>query len=220
MEKTTIAAIIIAVIIAVALIVIGLIYLIKYLNHKKKLQQEIVPLSLTPILVPSYIPAAPSTNLSPVLTTFIKPEIFTNSINTVCQLPTGPWTETCKLPSVQGTIMQAECLDNNNNYKTSRLDLSLCGAGNVENEDGILTCKEGTNLCSTNITTCTIPPSEPFYLSCSNIRNNGKILYGYCKDNENKDNATILDLSTCEQGSAIENVNGKLSCAHGTGFCY
>lgn len=217
MEKTTIAAIIIAVIIVVALIIIGLIYLIKYLNHKKKLQQERIPLSLTPILVPSPVPTPPNT--TPVLTTFIKPKVFTTSINSICQLPTGSWTETCKLPSIQGSILQAECLDNSNTYRNTRLDLNLCGEGPVENENGFLTCKEGTNLCSTNIKTCTIPSSEPFYLTCNNIRNNGQILYGYCKDNENNDNPTILDLSSCEQGSAIENINGKLSCTHGTGFC-
>jgi len=142
-----------------------------------------------------------------------------NNINTICQLPTGSWTKTCKIPSVQNGIMKASCLDNNGEYKDTTLDLNLCAYGDVSNENGILTCKAGSGMCAKNTKTCNVPNTEPYNYNCNDIRLNGQILYAYCKDNAGNENPTILDLSTCEQGSLIENIDGTLSCTTGIGFC-
>ncbi|AGC02087.1 hypothetical protein H012_gp370 [Acanthamoeba polyphaga moumouvirus] len=64
-----------------------------------------------------------------------------------CILPTGAWQQTCTNPSLNGSILTAQCRDSSGTPKSTTLDLSKCSTGPVTNNGGVLTCTPGTGLC-------------------------------------------------------------------------
>ena len=98
-----------------------------------------------------------------------------------------------------GNVLTAHCKDQNGVVIHTRLYVADCW-GDVTNENGELVC-----------TSRRLPPGS-YSASCSTCRMDGSALRCTCRDRNNTQIKTALDLASCQWGSAITNKDGHLQC--------
>jgi hypothetical protein len=122
-------------------------------------------------------------------------------------LPEGTWRETCRDPYLRGDTLGALCMDLNRRWRESRIDVSECRGGRIENDDGRLQCERrggwggggwGGNAGGT------------FRASCRDIRQDGPMIRARCQDQDGNWRTSRIDARECRQD--IANIDGRLAC--------
>jgi hypothetical protein len=115
------------------------------------------------------------------------------------RLPGGSYTQSCKNAAMYGSVLTAECKDQNGIQIKTRLYVRDC-VGDIENESGELRCS-ARRL-----------PSGSYARTCTACRTEGSSLECTCRDTKQQAIRTRLDLASCEWGGAVENKDGHLQC--------
>jgi hypothetical protein len=115
------------------------------------------------------------------------------------RLPSGSYSRTCDNETMIGSVLTAECKDQNGIMIRSRLYVRTC-VGDISNEFGELVC-EGRRL-----------PQGSYSQSCTACSSEGSSLRCTCRDTMAAPIKTQLDLASCDWGSRITNKDGHLQC--------
>lgn len=115
------------------------------------------------------------------------------------RLPSGSYERSCERIAMVGSVLTANCKDQNGVMIHSRLYVRDCW-GDVTNEYGELVCGERRL------------PRGSYSESCGECRTDGSALRCSCKDTRGNSIHTTLDLASCEWQSGITNKDGHLQC--------
>ncbi len=113
--------------------------------------------------------------------------------------PSGSYTRSCNNIQMLGSVLTAQCKDQNGVTIRTRLYVRDCW-GDVSNRDGELEC---TNRR---------PPSGNYSQSCRGCSTVGSALRCTCRDERQAEIRTTLDLASCQWGAGITNKDGHLQC--------
>ncbi len=113
--------------------------------------------------------------------------------------PSGSYSRTCSDEQMLGSVLVADCKDQNGITIRTRLYVGNC-AGDISNVFGELVC------ASRRV------PSGSYSRSCSSCRANGSALECTCRDTKQKPIQTALDLASCTWRRDISNKDGHLQC--------
>jgi len=121
--------------------------------------------------------------------------------------PPGTYRDSCDRIWHDGETLHARCRDLDGRSRPSTLGgISSC-RGDIGNSNGRLTCATGSAAA----------PRGNYAQSCSNIRATNERLTAVCRTLGSGERESILD-DPGECSTAIENIDGFLSCVKGTGF--
>ena len=115
------------------------------------------------------------------------------------RLPSGSYSRTCSDISMVGSVLTANCKDQNGETIKSRLYVRDCW-GDVTNEFGELVCKNRRL------------PEGSYLQTCGACATVGSALRCTCRDIKQNSIRTTLDLASCRWGSGITNKDGHLQC--------
>jgi CVNH domain len=115
------------------------------------------------------------------------------------RLPSGSYSRTCSDISMVGSVLTANCKDQNGETIKSRLYVRDCW-GDVTNELGELVC-QSRRL-----------PEGSYSQTCTACATAGSALRCTCRDTKQNSIRTSLDLASCRWGSGITNKDGHLQC--------
>jgi hypothetical protein len=113
--------------------------------------------------------------------------------------PTGSYSRTCNNETMLGSVLTAECKDQNGITIRTRLYVRNC-VGDIANIFGELVC-DGRRL----------PPGS-YSRSCNACSAEGSALRCTCRDTKGASIKTALDLASCAWRSDITNKDGHLQC--------
>jgi len=113
--------------------------------------------------------------------------------------PSGSYSRTCRDEQMIGSVLTAECKDQNGIMIRTRLYVRDC-VGDIENVNGELVCQNRRLPSGTYTQTCTACASEGGSLRCT------------CRDTKQAPIKTQLDLTSCDRSSRITNKDGHLQC--------
>lgn len=113
--------------------------------------------------------------------------------------PSGSYSRTCNDAAMLGSVLTAQCKDQNGVTIHSRLYVRDCG-GDITNVFGELVC-ESRRL-----------PRGSYSQSCSSCSAEGSSLRCTCRDTKQAAIKTALDLASCDWNSSITNKDGHLQC--------
>jgi hypothetical protein len=113
--------------------------------------------------------------------------------------PSGSYSRTCNNETMLGSVLTAECKNQNGNNIRTRLYVRTC-VGDIANIMGELVC-DGRRL-----------PRGSYSQSCNACAAEGSALRCTCRDTKGVMIKTALDLASCEWGSDITNKDGHLQC--------
>jgi hypothetical protein len=114
-------------------------------------------------------------------------------------VPSGSYSRTCSRETLIGSVLTAECKDQNGITIRTRLYVRDC-VGDITNVFGELECARRRLPGGSYNQSCTACTSEGGSLRCT------------CTDIKQKPIRTQLDLSSCDWGSRITNKDGHLQC--------
>jgi len=130
------------------------------------------------------------------------------------ELPSGPWTETCRDGVLNGTILRASCQDRNGIWRSTFLDLATC-TGEIGNVDGQLVCL---------LAAAPPPGGSPKLMAMRDTLPTGKwvqfcrsatlanyLMRAECYAGDGQWQTSNLDLSTCTTTDVTSN-GGRLVC--------
>jgi hypothetical protein len=115
------------------------------------------------------------------------------------RLPSGSYSRTCNDAQMIGSVLTANCKDQNGVTIRTRLYVRDCW-GDVTNEQGELVCSNRR------------APDGNYSRSCNACNTVGSALRCTCKDTKQNSIRTTLDLASCQWGSGITNKDGHLQC--------
>ena len=115
------------------------------------------------------------------------------------RLPSGSYSRSCKNATMIGSVLTAECKDQNGETIRTRLYVRNC-VGDISNEFGELVC--GSRRL----------PSGSYSQTCNACRDEGSSLQCTCRDMKQNPIKTALDLASCDWGGRIVNKDGHLQC--------
>jgi hypothetical protein len=115
------------------------------------------------------------------------------------RLPSGSYSRTCSDERMIGSVLTAECKDQNGVTIRTRLFVRGC-VGDIANVYGELVC-ERQRL-----------PEGSFNRTCSGCTAQGSSLRCLCRDTKGASIKTALDLSSCDWSGGITNKDGHLQC--------
>ena len=118
--------------------------------------------------------------------------------------PRGSYSRTCNSAELIGSILTANCKDQNGVTIRTRLYVGNC-FGDVSNNMGELVCG-GRSL-----------PRGSFNQSCNACTAEGSALQCTCRDTKGASIKTELDLGSCDWQGDITNKDGHLQCGNGNG---
>src|SRR5262245_20844720 len=113
--------------------------------------------------------------------------------------PSGSYSRTCSNEQMIGSVLTAECKDQNGITIRTRLYVRDC-VGDITNVFGELVCARRQL------------PQGSYNRTCSACTTEGGSLRCTCIDTRQNPIKTQLDLSTCNWGSRITNKDGHLQC--------
>jgi len=113
--------------------------------------------------------------------------------------PSGSYTRSCSKATMVGSVLTAECKEQNGEMIVTRLYVRDC-SGDISNVFGELQCS-GRYL----------PPGS-YAATCSSCRAVGSALACTCQDKKQAPIKTTLDLASCDWNSRITNKDGHLQC--------
>ena len=113
--------------------------------------------------------------------------------------PSGSYSRTCSKELMIGSVLTAECKDQNGIMIRTRLYVRDC-VSDITNLFGELVCARRQLPQGTYSRTCTACTTEGGSLRCT------------CIDTRQNPIKTQLDLSTCDWNSRITNKDGHLQC--------
>jgi CVNH domain len=113
--------------------------------------------------------------------------------------PSGSYSRTCSGAEMLGSVLVAECKDQNGEKIKTRLYVRDC-VGDITNEFGELRC--GLRRL----------PSGTYGRSCNACTTEGSSLQCSCRDTKQAPIKTQLDLASCGLNSSITNKDGHLQC--------
>lgn len=129
------------------------------------------------------------------------------------KIPAGSWQTSCtdyKLID-NGSILVANCLDDNKNYVKSAIALDSCGDNscNISNINGKLSCENSHEICTGLSGTWDQSCIDPTY------SRDGKTLYALCQKRDGTYIRSSIDISTCQNNGCIAyNDDGNFKCGH------
>jgi hypothetical protein len=115
------------------------------------------------------------------------------------RLPSGSYARSCENETLIGSVLTADCKDQNGIMIKSRLYVRTC-VGDITNVFGELVC-EGRRL-----------PQGSYSQSCTACSSEGSSLRCTCRDTKSNPIKTQLDLASCGWGGRITNTDGHLQC--------
>jgi hypothetical protein len=115
------------------------------------------------------------------------------------RMPSGSYARTCEDERMIGSVLTAECKDQNGITIRTRLYVGNC-AGDITNVFGELVC-QSRRL-----------PGGSYTRSCNACRTDGSALQCTCRDTKAQPIRTTLDLSSCQWRTDIYNRDGHLQC--------
>jgi hypothetical protein len=138
------------------------------------------------------------------------------------KLPSGPWKLTCdnQYFSQNGTVLNAECKNNEGTYTPTSIKLNSCEADGcvVHNNNGQLQCGliNQEQSCNKNNV------NGSWNQTCINPQYIGKnMLKADCLTTDGHYVQSRINIKTCEpSGCNIYNNNGKLQCTESTQKCH
>jgi len=113
--------------------------------------------------------------------------------------PSGSYTRTCTKEALIGSVLTAECKDQNGETIKTRLYARDCSS-DISNDQGELRCDSGRL------------PSGSYSRTCNACRSEGSSLQCTCRDMKQAPIKTRLDLASCSWNSNISNKDGHLQC--------
>jgi hypothetical protein len=113
--------------------------------------------------------------------------------------PSGSYSRTCSKEQMIGSVLTAECKDQNGITIRTRLYVRDC-VSDIANVFGELVCDRRQLPQGSYSRSCTACTSEGGSLRCT------------CIDTKQNPIKTQLDLSSCDWGSRITNKDGHLQC--------
>lgn len=119
--------------------------------------------------------------------------------------PGGSYARSCEQPFVDGQNLRANCRNRGGRLAaTTLLDFRRC-TGDISNDDGALRCSRGS-----------LPPAGSYTASCRSSFMDGQTLTSICRTISGSEVPTTLtNIGACR--STIANINGRLTCATGSG---
>jgi hypothetical protein len=120
------------------------------------------------------------------------------------RLPPGSYSRTCRDAALIGSVLTAQCRDQNGITIRSRLYVGNC-FGDIINQLGELVCG-GRSL-----------PRGTFHQTCTACTADGSALQCACRDTKGASITTTLDLASCDWGGDITNKDGHLQCEEARG---
>ncbi len=115
------------------------------------------------------------------------------------RLPSGSYSRSCNNATMIGSVLAAECKDQNGMTIRTRLYVRDCN-GDISNQFGELVCSRRY-----------VPPGS-YSQTCNACRAEGSALTCSCRDVKQNPIRTTLDLSSCGWGNSITNKDGHLQC--------
>jgi hypothetical protein len=113
--------------------------------------------------------------------------------------PSGSYSRSCNREELIGSVLTAECKDQNGETIKTRLYVRDC-SGDISNEFGELRCAFRRL------------PSGSYSRSCNACSSEGSSLQCTCRDMKQAPIKTHLDLASCPFNSSITNKDGHLQC--------
>ena len=113
--------------------------------------------------------------------------------------PSGSYSRSCNKAELVGSVLIAECKDQNGETIKTRLYARDC-TGDISNDMGELRCALRRL------------PSGSYNRSCSACTAEGSSLQCTCRDTKGKSIRTALDLASCDYGGDVTNKDGHLQC--------
>jgi len=113
--------------------------------------------------------------------------------------PSGSYSRTCNKEELVGSVLTAECKDQNGETIKTRLYVRDCW-GDISNDFGELRC-DSRRL-----------PSGSYSRTCNACTAEGSSLQCTCRDIKQAPIKTRLDLASCSLNSNISNKDGHLQC--------
>lgn len=113
--------------------------------------------------------------------------------------PGGSYSRTCNNETLIGSVLTANCKDQNGVTIRTRLYVGNC-FGDISNQRGELVCG-GRNL-----------PRGSYNQTCNECTAEGSGLQCTCRDTKGASIKTELDLASCALGGNITNKDGHLQC--------
>src|SRR5262245_36745896 len=113
--------------------------------------------------------------------------------------PSGSYSRTCSKETMIGSVLVAECKDQNGITIRTRLYVRDC-VGDISNLFGELVCAARR-----------LPPGS-YTRSCTACTSEGGSLRCTCRDSKQNPIKTQLDLSSCDWSNQIANKDGHLQC--------
>ena len=115
------------------------------------------------------------------------------------RVPSGTYSRTCRNERMLGSVLTADCKDQNGITIRTRLYVRDC-VSDITNVFGELVCAQRRLPPGTYSRSCTACTSEGGSLRCT------------CTDTKQNPIKTQLDLSSCDWNSRITNKDGHLQC--------
>jgi hypothetical protein len=113
--------------------------------------------------------------------------------------PSGSYTRSCSNAQMLGSVLAADCRNQNGVNIRSRLYVRDC-AGDISNQSGELRCSSRRT------------PQGTYSQTCNNCRAVGSTLQCTCRDTRRSNIRTTLDLASCQWNRDITNFDGHLQC--------
>lgn len=129
--------------------------------------------------------------------------------------PAGSYLRSCRNMEVHhGRDLSAQCETRRpGDFHATRLaDFPTC-RGDIANRDGTLWCERRGAPPKPDSN-----PGLPFRDSCTSIKLKDGIVSAFCRANNGRWHAAILNLATCRPGGEIRNRDGALVCDPRRGF--
>ena len=115
------------------------------------------------------------------------------------RLPSGSYTRSYSNAQMLGSVLTADCTNQNGVTIRSRLYVRDCW-GDISNQMGELQCSSRRT------------PQGSYSQSCSSCRTVGSALQCSCRDTRRGQIRTVLDLASCQWTEDITNFDGHLQC--------
>src|SRR5262245_20280886 len=115
------------------------------------------------------------------------------------RVPSGSYSRTCSRETMIGSVLTADCKDQNGIMIRTRLYVRDC-VSDITNVFGELVCAQRRLPQGSYSRSCTACASEGSSLRCT------------CTDNKQNPIKTQLDLASCDWDSRITNKDGHLQC--------
>ena len=113
--------------------------------------------------------------------------------------PSGSYSRSCNNAEMIGSVLTAQCKDQNGVTIHTRLYVRDCN-GDIANASGELVCSSRY-----------LPPGS-YHQTCNECSAEGSSLRCSCRDTKQNPIKSALDLASCEMSSGIMNKDGHLQC--------